>query len=94
MKTEPLPALPKAWPTGRVTGLCARGGFEVDIEWKNARLIRSVIRNVSRGNGECAVSYGGVTAKLTVPKGESRVFTGSNGGDKSVTIQNKQGSGE
>jgi alpha-L-fucosidase 2 len=79
---ELLPALPKAWPTGSVQGLRARGGYEVDIEWKNARLIRSVIRNVSGGNGECAVSYGGVTTKLTVPKGESRVFTGSNSGDK------------
>lgn len=39
-----LPALPKAWPTGRVTGLRARGRCAVDLHWQGGRLDRAILR--------------------------------------------------
>jgi alpha-L-fucosidase 2 len=50
-----LPALPKAWPKGSVKGLCARGGFEVDIAWEDNELIGATVR--SKLGKPCVVSY-------------------------------------
>jgi alpha-L-fucosidase 2 len=46
-----LPALPDNWPTGTVKGLVARGGFEIDIDWKDKKINRLKIK--SRLGGNC-----------------------------------------
>jgi alpha-L-fucosidase 2 len=41
-----LPALPSAWPTGSVTGLSVRGGFEIDLSWTSGRIERVALRSL------------------------------------------------
>jgi len=48
-----LPALPKAWANGKVQGLCARGGFEVDVEWKDGKISAAKIK--SKLGGVCRI---------------------------------------
>jgi alpha-L-fucosidase 2 len=69
-----LPALPKAWPTGVVTGLCARGGFEVDIEWKDGVLTRAAIR--SKLGNPCILRNGSREIELKTEAGKQYVFAG------------------
>jgi alpha-L-fucosidase 2 len=64
-----LPALPSKYPTGEVKGLRARGGFEVDIKWKDGHLQEAVIYS---NHGEaCKVRYKNQLVKLEAAAGQS-----------------------
>ena len=67
---ELLPALPAAWAEGSVKGLRARGGVEVDMAWKDGRLISATLR--SEMEGPCRVSYQGRKFELRLKKGKTR----------------------
>ena len=66
-----LPALPSEWKEGEITGLKARGGFEIDIKWINGKLSEATI--YSKIGGNCRLrSYVPLQGKgLIEAKGEN-----------------------
>lgn len=52
-----LPALPDDWKDGEVKGLCARGGFVIDMKWKSKNL--QSLRVYSKKGGKCTLSFKG-----------------------------------
>ena len=69
-----LPALPKAWPTGSVKGLRARGGFEVDINWKDGKLLSASVKSLN-GN-PVRLRYGQTTRFVKTRKGQEVLWDG------------------
>ena len=58
----PLAALPDAWSTGSVSGLVARGHFEVSMSWADKKLLQLII--LSRSGGDLRVSYPGIEKSM------------------------------
>lgn len=66
---ELLPALPDAWQNGSVKGLCARGGFVVDVNWANGKLLGTKI--YSKMGGNTTVKYSNLSKNVSIKPGQT-----------------------
>lgn len=63
-----LPALPDAWETGSVKGICARGGFEIEMNWENKILKKVTVS--SKTGGKTTLINGTKKQSVTLKKGQ------------------------
>jgi alpha-L-fucosidase 2 len=63
-----LPALASAWPKGEITGLRARGGIEVDIQWQKSRLVQAKL--LSDSTQTIAVRYSDKVINVDLKAGQ------------------------
>lgn len=80
-----LPSLPKAWKDGAVSGLKARGGFEISMKWATHELVELVI--TSSLGGECQLLLDERTARLVEQYGEQL----RQGDDNIIAFSTKKG---
>ncbi len=64
-----LPALPEDWSSGRVKGLCARGGLVVDMKWKDGELVQSNIHASEASDFQ--LKYKAIEKTISLRKGET-----------------------
>ncbi|AYD47668.1 glycoside hydrolase family 95 protein [Arachidicoccus soli] len=64
---ELLPALPSDLPKGKVDGICARGGFQLDFSWENGQLQK--VKIFSSAGEKCIVRYKSYTVTFNTKKG-------------------------
>ena len=67
-----LPALPAQWKDGSVEGLRARGGFELDMSWKDGRATRVAVRSAKGGSTKLLVN--GSSREITLAPGEETII--------------------
>ncbi|MGJ8726646.1 MAG: glycoside hydrolase family 95 protein [Roseibacillus sp.] len=67
-----LPTLPSDWANGTITGLRARGGFEVDIIWKDGQVASYQVS--SQQGGKCLIVANGKEHPLTLVPGEASAW--------------------
>ena len=67
-----LPALPEQWRNGSVKGICARGGFVVDMTWKDGKVVTLTL--TARNDSSTRLHFNGKTIKVKMKKGEVLSF--------------------
>jgi len=60
-----LPALPKTWADGRVRGLCARGGYVVDVSWRQGRVVEARVLSKAGGTLRLLNPFSGREVKVS-----------------------------
>ena len=68
-----LPALPAQWADGEVKGICARGGFVIDMQWKDGK-VKSLNIHARQG-GKTTIHLSGISMTLKLKKGETKNIT-------------------
>ena len=63
-----LPALPEEWGNGKINGICARGGFVVNMEWENSKITSLLIS--SRNGGKTTLHFNGISKRIKLKAGE------------------------
>jgi alpha-L-fucosidase 2 len=84
-----LPALPQAWPEGRVRGLRARGGMEVDIAWSGGKPTSAMMRASVSGETRLRAPSGSRIVSIT-SAGAKAPFRLDADGDAVLTIRARQ----
>lgn len=66
-----LPALPEKWQNGKVEGICARGGIELNLEWKNHKLVKCEV--YAKNDVKTKLKYSDKVFEIELKKGERKL---------------------
>ncbi len=71
-----IPAIPSQWHSGSFRGLCARGGYELDIEWENGDVMKINVK--AKSNGECVLELPSSQKTSSFQDQNGNVYTSTN----------------